>query len=132
MDGDQDVWARNAPILKKLYQDDGKTLKEVKTIMEEQHGFPRIPYVTRPPPFDIDTDTLFCRISAYETNLRHRQGLQKRLKAKDWPRIYHYARANGFDKFDVLLNDTVIPWIRAWKEIRRSGVTRSSLPSKCD
>ena len=53
------------------------------------------------------------------------QKLRKKLKSKDWPRIYQYARANGFDKFDVYLNDTLIPWQKVWKEIRRSGVTRS-------
>ena len=43
MSDDQDVWVQHAPVIKKLYQDDGKTLKEVKSIMEGQYGFPRTP-----------------------------------------------------------------------------------------
>lgn len=78
----------------------------------------------------LDTDCLDYSLPTYETKFRDVYGLRKKLKADDWPRIYHFARAQGFERFDVFLNGTLIPRTKAWKEIRRSGVTRSALPSK--
>lgn len=68
---------------------------------------------------------MFRRLPLYEKKLRDTHKLRKKLKAKDWPQIYHYARANGLDGFDLYLNGTLIPWHKVWKEFRRSGVTRS-------
>lgn len=76
-----------------------------------------------------DADCLDHSLSTYETKLRGVCGLRKKLKADDWPRIYHYARAQGLGRYDVFLNGTLIPRTKAWKEIRRSGVTKLVLPS---
>ena len=35
-----DIWLQHESIIRKIYQDDDKTLKELKQIMEQQHGFP--------------------------------------------------------------------------------------------
>lgn len=40
---DDAIWRQNASIIRQLYQDKRKTLKEVKTIMESEKGFPVMP-----------------------------------------------------------------------------------------
>lgn len=47
MDDREDIWSRFSPLFKRLYQKERKTLKEVKTIVEGQHGFPKTPYVIK-------------------------------------------------------------------------------------
>jgi hypothetical protein len=39
----EDPWVTHASLIKKLYQDERRTLKEVKAILETDHGFPRRP-----------------------------------------------------------------------------------------
>lgn len=43
MDDSDDIWVRYAPLIKKLYQEERKTLSEVKVTLENDHGFPRTP-----------------------------------------------------------------------------------------
>lgn len=43
MDGDENIWTRNASLIKRLYQGERKTLKQVKQILETDHGFPVTP-----------------------------------------------------------------------------------------
>lgn len=63
----------------------------------------------------------------WETKLRDELGLRKKLKKKDWPVIYDHvlARREHGKETAIYLNDTQMPWGKAWKEIRRSGATRS-------
>lgn len=37
------IWRQNASAIRQLYQEEKKTLKEVKTIMENDRGFPVTP-----------------------------------------------------------------------------------------
>lgn len=37
------IWRQNESIIRQLYQEDKKTLKEVKAIMENDKGFPVTP-----------------------------------------------------------------------------------------
>lgn len=43
MDTSRDIWVEYKPVIKRLYEGEEKTLKEVKAILEEQHGFPAAP-----------------------------------------------------------------------------------------
>jgi Clr5 domain len=38
-----EIWTSFAPLIKKLYQEERRTLKEVKTILEGEHAFPKTP-----------------------------------------------------------------------------------------
>jgi hypothetical protein len=40
---DDPIWRQNASVIRQLYQEDKKTLKEVKKIMENEKGFPVTP-----------------------------------------------------------------------------------------
>lgn len=40
---DNTLWRKNAAIIRQLYQDERKTLKEVKATMENEKGFPVTP-----------------------------------------------------------------------------------------
>lgn len=84
-----------------------------------------------PPHLHSNTDSSVCSLSTYEENLRD-LGMRKKLKAGDWKRIYYFARSQGLEdaKYEILLNGSPIEWTKAWKEMRRSGATRSTPPSK--
>ncbi|KAI1379475.1 hypothetical protein F4677DRAFT_409316 [Hypoxylon crocopeplum] len=111
LDVEGDIWERNGYIIRHLYETERKILKQVKQIMETEHGFPIIP------------------LSTYETKLRDELGLRKKLKKNDWSAVYqHYLRREGKDTA-VYLNGTKISWKKAWKEIRRSGA-RSTCEGK--
>jgi hypothetical protein len=57
-------------------------------------------------------------------------GMRKKLKKGDWEHIYLYARWHGLERYEVYLNGTKLPWEKVWKEIRRSGVTRTMTAGK--
>lgn len=40
---DDTIWRQNLSVIRHLYQEDRKTLKEVKAIMENERGFPVTP-----------------------------------------------------------------------------------------
>lgn len=40
---DDAIWRQNASVIRHLYQEERKTLKEVKEIMENEKGFPVTP-----------------------------------------------------------------------------------------
>ncbi|KAI0521678.1 hypothetical protein F5B22DRAFT_643850 [Xylaria bambusicola] len=107
---EMDIWRMHESILQKLYIEENKTLKEVKDIMELHHGFPSF------------------SIATYGTKLRHHLNLQKKLKKDDWLAVYqHYERRRAEGKQSrMYLNDTLIPWRKAWKEIRRNRVQLGS------
>ncbi|KAI2627759.1 hypothetical protein GGR54DRAFT_590352 [Hypoxylon sp. NC1633] len=110
--GDE-MWEKNKPVICQLFQVERKTLKQVKHIMETEHGFPTIP------------------LSTYETKLRDKLGLRKKLKKSDWSAVYQsYLKRNGKDTA-VYLNGSKIPWNKAWKEIRRSGARSTSEGEEC-
>ncbi|KAI0454065.1 hypothetical protein F5B21DRAFT_477277 [Xylaria acuta] len=101
--GDGDVWIRNAALIRQLYISERKTLKQVKEVLESQHGFPTFP------------------LSTYETKLRDKLKLRKKLKKADWAAVYQHFRNRGGRETGIYLNGMRISWDRAWKEIRRSG-----------
>ncbi|TRX94221.1 hypothetical protein FHL15_004989 [Xylaria flabelliformis] len=103
---DTDIWHAHKSIIRRLYVEEKRTLKKVKEIMELEHGFPSFPLTT------------------YGTKLRDQLKLPKKLKKKDWPVIYQHYRHRQADgkQTSMYLNDTSIPWEKAWKEIRRYRV----------
>lgn len=40
---DDTIWQQNASVIRQLYQEERKTLREVKSIMENDKGFPVTP-----------------------------------------------------------------------------------------
>ncbi|ROW10217.1 hypothetical protein VMCG_01753 [Cytospora schulzeri] len=100
-------WSQNEHLIRRLYQDERKTLEQVKQIMETKHNFPKNP------------------LSTWETKLRDVLGLRKRLKKNDWPIVYRHVAPRRAQKKEtaVYLNGTQMDWRRAWKEMRRCGIT---------
>ncbi|KAH8683956.1 ankyrin repeat-containing domain protein [Ilyonectria robusta] len=98
-----DIWETHEPVIRRLYETQRKTLKEVKQIMEQDYAFPEM------------------SLWMYETKLRDKFKLRKKLRKDDWPIVYqHFRKRDGKDT-GVYLNGTEIPWKKAWKEMRRSG-----------
>lgn len=70
------------------------------------------------------------RLSTWETKLRDVLQVRKKVKGSDWPTIYRHVLPRlerpGRKKVKrptaIYLNNTAIPWEKAWKEVRRSGV----------
>ncbi|KAI0401767.1 hypothetical protein F4802DRAFT_618459 [Xylaria palmicola] len=102
VEGDE-VWVENAALIRRLYISERKTLKQVKEVMEGQHGFPDFP------------------LCIYETKLRERLNLRKKLKKTDWPAIHQLVLDRGGKDTGVYINGLQIPPKKVWKEIRRSG-----------
>ncbi|KAI0546754.1 hypothetical protein F4679DRAFT_405238 [Xylaria curta] len=100
---ERNVWAEKAAVIRQLYLCERKTLKQVKEILERQHEFPIFP------------------LSTYETTLRDKLRLRKKLKRTEWPAVYHHFRNRDGKETGLYLNGVRIPWNKAWKEIRRSG-----------
>ncbi|KAI0407503.1 hypothetical protein F4802DRAFT_595317 [Xylaria palmicola] len=98
-----DVWTEKAAVIRQLYLHERKTLKQVKAILESEHGFP------------------VHSLSKYETNIRDKLRLRKKLKRRDWPTVYHHYRNRAGKETDIYLCDVKLPWEKAWKEIQRSG-----------
>ncbi|TGJ78275.1 hypothetical protein E0Z10_g10489, partial [Xylaria hypoxylon] len=65
-------------------------------------------------------------LSTYETKLRDKLRLRKKLKKADWPAVYQHVRDRGEKETGIYINGTKIPWKKAWKEIRRSGYRSAS------
>ncbi|KAI7773504.1 hypothetical protein LA080_010547 [Diaporthe eres] len=104
LESSPDLWRKHKATIRRLYQDERKTLREVKYEMENR-GFPKKP------------------LSTWETQLRDVLGLRKKFKKKDWVLIHQHVaqRREQGKESDILLNNTKIEWKRAWKEMRRSG-----------
>ncbi|KAI1751555.1 hypothetical protein F4782DRAFT_531329 [Xylaria castorea] len=105
---ERDVWTEKAAVIRQLYLSERKTLKQVKETLEREHEFPTFP------------------LSTYETTLRDKLRLRKKLKRTDWPIVYHHFRSRDGKETGVYLNGVRIPWNKAWKEIRRSGARSTS------
>ncbi|KAI0161077.1 hypothetical protein GGR52DRAFT_576484 [Hypoxylon sp. FL1284] len=97
------IWEQNESTIRHLYETKRKTLKQVKEIMETDHGFPDQP------------------LSTYERKLRDVLRLRKKLKKADWAVIYQHCQDHLDKKPEIYLHGTRIPWEKAWKEMRRSG-----------
>lgn len=52
------------------------------------------------------------------------------MKKKDWVVVHQYVKSRGIQRFDLKLNEVVIPWLKAWKEIRRSGALQRTNTGK--
>ncbi|OTB12660.1 hypothetical protein K445DRAFT_180089 [Daldinia sp. EC12] len=102
-DPEEGIWEQHKSTFLRLYQTERKTLREVKEIMESEHGFPENSLLT------------------YETKLRDELHLRKKLKKTDWVSVHHHRLKRGDKPTGVYLNGTEIPQHKVWKEIRRSG-----------
>ncbi|KAH6962033.1 hypothetical protein BKA56DRAFT_623343 [Ilyonectria sp. MPI-CAGE-AT-0026] len=106
---ERDIWETHEPVIRRLYETQRKTLKEVKQIMEKDYAFPEM------------------SLWMYETKLRDKFKLRKKLRKDDWPIVYqHFRKRDGRKDTGVYLNGTEIPWKKAWKEMRRSGALSAS------
>ncbi|VUC25943.1 unnamed protein product [Clonostachys rosea] len=110
-----DIFIQHRPLIQRLYQEERKTLKEVKIILERDHQFPSLP------------------ISIYETRLRNHLAVRKKFKKSDWSIIYQHHLKTKRETSSLYLNGVKYPWVKAWKEIRRSGArqTRIGRPKEC-
>jgi len=118
-----DYWTKNAGLFRRLYQDERRTLDQVKAIAErELHPHQNYTLVQRLSLSDRCADSQFS-ISTYEARLRDILKLRKKLKKEDWYLIHQYALSRKFGRgeYEVFLNGTQIRSDRAWKEIRRYG-----------
>ncbi|CAG9983596.1 unnamed protein product [Clonostachys byssicola] len=103
-----DIFILHRPLIQRLYQKERKTLKEVKEILERDHQFPSLP------------------ISIYETRLRNHLGVRKKFKKSDWSIIYQHHMKTKRETSSLYLNGVKYPWVKAWKEIRRSGARQAT------
>ncbi|KAI1077883.1 hypothetical protein F5B20DRAFT_245803 [Whalleya microplaca] len=109
-DSEDDVFVKHKATIRQLYEVERKTLKEIKYIMEHKHEFPE------------------TRLSTYETKLRDKLGLRKKLKKSDWAAVYQRQQNRQGKETGLYLNGTRIPWRKASKEIGRSGARSSDSP----
>ncbi|KAK8857281.1 hypothetical protein PGQ11_013193 [Apiospora arundinis] len=100
---DLELWHQYEPQLRELYIQKNQTLKQVKTSMEEQHGWP-----------------VFKRIT-YEVVLRDELKLVKNLRKDDWHAIRHHIikRSRKSKQSDVFLNGQLVSNKRVDKAMRR-------------
>ncbi|CAH0018189.1 unnamed protein product [Clonostachys rhizophaga] len=104
-----DIFTQHRPLIKRLYQEERKSLKQLKEILESEYQFPE------------------SSLSVYETRLRDLLGVRKKLKREDWSIIYqHYLNRNKRSSA-LYLDGVKIPWKKAWKEIRRSGARKATV-----
>ncbi|KAK2603113.1 hypothetical protein N8I77_009593 [Diaporthe amygdali] len=119
---DDDIWRQNASIIRQLYQEEKKTLKGVKKIMENKNGFPSKP------------------LSIWEVKLRE-LGMKRNLKSSEWPLVYKHVRPRLQHErkkelrkpTTILINGTEKPWDKVWREFRRNrafnlGPSQGPLP----
>ncbi|KXJ86965.1 hypothetical protein Micbo1qcDRAFT_208741 [Microdochium bolleyi] len=99
-----ELWQRYKPLIRRLYLEENHTLERLKEILERDHSFP------------------FTPLSTYESKIRDVLNIRKKLKKADWPIIYqHWLRLGGNEtKPELFFLGRHIPWVKAWKEIRRS------------
>ncbi|KAF3770416.1 hypothetical protein M406DRAFT_349207 [Cryphonectria parasitica EP155] len=114
-DGNDAIWHEHAARIRELYFDRKRPRKDcsllaVKATMESEHGFPVFPK------------------HIWEVKLKNTLGFRKKVQKNDWPRIHqHYEQRKIQGKESkILLNNELIEWRRAWKEMRRSGAVRHS------
>ncbi|GAB1311929.1 hypothetical protein MFIFM68171_02139 [Madurella fahalii] len=115
----QPPWGQYHHLLRQLFQEKKKSLKEVKDIMENQHGFPVVP------------------LSTYETKLRDYLGLRKNMKARDWIAVHQQLASRGHRRSAVYLCGTLIPPRKVVKETARylkqwGAKARENLPLSKD
>ncbi|KXJ87324.1 hypothetical protein Micbo1qcDRAFT_208344 [Microdochium bolleyi] len=110
---DKAIWEHHRETIRNLYLARNKSLSQLKTILEENHNFP---------PFSL---------SVYESRVRDTLGLRKKLKAEDWAAIWAHSRKikDQGGTPTIFFNGVQIPWVKAWKEIRRHVTRRDSAPS---
>ncbi|KAI0185774.1 hypothetical protein EV127DRAFT_484801 [Xylaria flabelliformis] len=103
---EMDIWRTHESIFRKMYLEEKKPLTEVKRIMELRYGFPSF------------------SVATYGAKLHRHLNLRKKLKKGDWSVVYqHYQQRQAEGKQShMYLNNTLIPWEKAWKEIRRNRV----------
>uniref|UniRef100_A0A8H7K8Q2 Clr5 domain-containing protein n=1 Tax=Bionectria ochroleuca TaxID=29856 RepID=A0A8H7K8Q2_BIOOC len=72
-----DIFTQHRPLIKRLYQEERKSLKQVKEILESEYQFPE------------------SSLAFYEIKLRDLLGVRKKFKKEDWPVIYqHHLNSN--------------------------------------
>ncbi|KAI0168716.1 hypothetical protein BJ166DRAFT_262737 [Pestalotiopsis sp. NC0098] len=97
----ENIWQQHAALFRRLFLEENKTLKEVKSEAEEVYGFP--------------THSL----SAYETKLRDQLRLKKNLTPEGWAAIGQQIRALRHPNWDVYFHGRRFPKSKVMKEIGR-------------
>ncbi|CAG9981140.1 unnamed protein product [Clonostachys byssicola] len=102
-----DIWVQHASVIRGLYlqRQPRLSLREVRNIMMKDHDFP---------------DFKLC---TWETKLRDKLGLRKKLRKTDWPIVWRHCIQRGHrgKTSAVYLQGVPVPSQRAWAEIRRQG-----------
>ncbi|KAK8011621.1 hypothetical protein PG990_010586 [Apiospora arundinis] len=99
---DFSLWDAHKDILRQLYLAEKKPLKEVKRVMESDHGFPGN-----------------FTLSIYETTLRDHLGFRKNLKRKDWDAIATRLDDRQDKESEVAFRGDLLPRKRVAKEVNR-------------
>ncbi|KIM98440.1 hypothetical protein OIDMADRAFT_146992 [Oidiodendron maius Zn] len=101
-ESDLNMWIEHEATLRRLYIQENKPRKEVKSIMESVYGFPEM------------------SLSIYEARLKNLLKLKKNMKQSEWQAIDAHLKARGDKATEVLLNGEVIPQRKVLKETRRN------------
>ncbi|KAK8077013.1 hypothetical protein PG996_003183 [Apiospora saccharicola] len=99
---DFSLWDTHKDVLKELFLTQKKPLKEVKQLMESNHGFPRN-----------------FTLSTYETTLRDHLGFRKNLKREDWEAIATHLEKRQGKESEVVFRGEPLAHKRVAKEIDR-------------
>ncbi|KAF7537927.1 hypothetical protein G7054_g3348 [Neopestalotiopsis clavispora] len=95
------IWQQNSELFRRLYLDENRTLKEVKSEAEANHCFPR------------------NNLSTYEAKLRDLLGLRKNLNPEGWVAIGQQIRAKKSPNWEVYINGKRIMKKKVMKEVGR-------------
>ncbi|CAI6099077.1 unnamed protein product [Clonostachys chloroleuca] len=116
-----DIWVQHASVIRGLYlqRQPRLSLREVRNIMMKEHAFP-------------DFKSVFLMVEmwmlpTWETKLRDKLGLRKKLKKTDWPIVWRHCVQRGHrgKRSAVYLQGVPVPSKRAWAEIRRQDARAS-------
>ncbi|ETS78781.1 hypothetical protein PFICI_08634 [Pestalotiopsis fici W106-1] len=101
------IWQQHASLFRRLYLEENKTLKEVQSEVEDNHGFPS------------------NSLSTYETKLRDLLGLRKNLNPEGWVAIDQHIRSVRSTNWEVYFNGRKMLKRKVMKEIARYTKHRS-------
>ncbi|KAK8004543.1 hypothetical protein PG989_004262 [Apiospora arundinis] len=115
---DLELWHQYEAQLREFYIEKNQTLKQVKTSMEEQHGWPVFNHSNNP---QRSIWTEKKRLVTYEVVLRDELKLVKNLTKDDWHAIQHHIvkRSRGAKQSDVYLNGQLVNKKRVTKAMSR-------------
>lgn len=117
----ENIWQQHAALFRRLFLEENKTLKEVKSEAEEVYGFPTHRYVAcfKEQTLWIESLTCIRSLSAYETKLRDQLRLKKNLTPEGWAAIGQQVRALRHPNWDVYFHGRRFPKSKVMKELGR-------------